>query len=88
KNKVVLPFNISGSDKNLNGSLTLGICNEICIPFTIDFNFSSSTHNNTSLPLSLLKKAQDALPRTAHNAFKIHAAKNGNTLLIKIKNNK
>lgn len=88
KNKVVLPFNISGSDENLSGSLTLGMCNEICIPFTIDFNFSSSTQNNTSLSLSLLKKAQDALPRTADNAFKIHAEKNGNTLLIKIKNNK
>ncbi|WP_407965222.1 protein-disulfide reductase DsbD domain-containing protein [Bartonella sp. C271] len=87
-NKVVLPFNISGSDENLSGSLTLGMCNEICIPFTINFNFSSSTQNNTSLSLSLLKKAQDALPGTAHNALKIHAEKNENTLLIKIKNNK
>ncbi|CBI76041.1 conserved exported protein of unknown function [Bartonella clarridgeiae 73] len=87
KNKVVLPFNVSGSNENLSGSLTLGMCDEICIPFTIDFNFSSSNPDNTSLSPSLLKKAQDILPRTAHNALKIHAEKDGNTLLIKIKNN-
>ncbi|AQX27633.1 MULTISPECIES: protein-disulfide reductase DsbD domain-containing protein [unclassified Bartonella] len=87
KNKVVLPFNVSGSNENLSGSLTLGMCDEICIPFNIDFNFYSSNQNNTFLSPSLLKKAQDALPHTAHNVLKIHAEKNGNTLLIKIKNN-
>ncbi|AGF74251.1 hypothetical protein BAnh1_03690 [Bartonella australis AUST/NH1] len=87
KNHVVLPFNISNSEENLSGSLTLGICNKICIPFTVNFNFSPFTKENKRLPLSLLANARAALPRTMHNEFKISSEKNKDTLLIKIQHN-
>ncbi|AQX19394.1 protein-disulfide reductase DsbD domain-containing protein [Bartonella sp. WD16.2] len=87
KNKVVLPFSVSDSSENLSGSLTLGLCDEICIPFTVDFDFSSSTQKNTYLSPSLLKHAQAALPRIMNNELKISAEKNKNTLFIKIQNN-
>ncbi|GAA5099955.1 protein-disulfide reductase DsbD domain-containing protein [Bartonella acomydis] len=87
KDKVVLPFTLSGLNKNLSGTLTLGLCHKICLPFTINFDFSPSVQNNKLLPLSLLKKAQDALPRTTHYGFKISAEKETNTLFIKIQNN-
>ncbi|WP_208541130.1 MULTISPECIES: protein-disulfide reductase DsbD domain-containing protein [Bartonella] len=87
KNKVVLPFSVSDSSENLSGSLTLGLCDEICIPFTVDFDFSSSTQKNTYLSPSLLKRAQAALPRAMDNEFTISAEKDKNTLFIKIQNN-
>ncbi|WP_273760046.1 protein-disulfide reductase DsbD domain-containing protein [Bartonella sp. ML70XJBT.G] len=87
KDKVVLPFSISGVKKDLSGILTLGLCHKICLPVTINFDFSPSVQKNIPLPLSLLKKAQDALPRTIHHEFKISAEKETNTLLIKIQNN-
>ncbi|MCZ2158494.1 protein-disulfide reductase DsbD family protein [Bartonella sp. 220] len=86
KDKVVLPFIISGSSKNLSGTLTLGLCHKICLPFTVHFDFSPSVQKNKRLPLSLLKKAQDTLPLTTHDAFKIRAEKKENTLFIKIQN--
>ncbi|ENN95175.1 protein-disulfide reductase DsbD domain-containing protein [Bartonella vinsonii] len=86
KDKVVLPFSLSGSSKNLSGTLTLGLCHTICLPFTVPFNFSPSVQKNKRLPLSLLKKAQDTLPRTTHDAFQINAEKKENTLFIKIQN--
>ncbi len=86
KDKVMLPFTISDSNKNLSGSLTLGLCYKICLPFTVNFDFSPSVQKNKHLPLSLLKKAQDALPRTTHHGFKISAEKEKNTLFIKIQN--
>ncbi|WP_375704921.1 protein-disulfide reductase DsbD domain-containing protein, partial [Bartonella sp. AA85SXKL] len=67
KNEVLLPFTISHTSGNLTGSLTLGLCNKICLPFTVNFNFSPSIQKNKRLPLSLLKKAQDALPHTIHH---------------------
>ncbi|OLL54037.1 hypothetical protein KAE70_07155 [Bartonella henselae] len=88
KNEVILPFTISHTSGNLTGSLTLGLCNKICLPFTVNFNFSPSIQKNKWLPLSLLKKAQDALPHTIHHELKINAKKETNTLFIKIKNNK
>ncbi|EJF81525.1 Uncharacterized protein predicted to be involved in C-type cytochrome biogenesis [Candidatus Bartonella washoeensis] len=87
KNKVLLPFTISNAHNNLTGSLTLGLCNEICLPFTVNFNFSSSIEKNKRLPSSLLQKAQDTLPRTTNHALKINAEKNNKTLFIKIQNN-
>ncbi|WP_273756538.1 protein-disulfide reductase DsbD domain-containing protein [Bartonella sp. MM73XJBT] len=87
KNKVVLPFSISGVKKDLNGTLTLGLCHKICLPVTVDFDFSPSVQKNILLPLSLLKQAQNALPLTTHHEFKISAEKKTNTLLIKIQNN-
>ncbi|EJF88228.1 protein-disulfide reductase DsbD domain-containing protein [Bartonella melophagi] len=87
KNKVVLPFSVSDSNENLSGSLTLGLCDEICIPFTVDFDFSSSTQKNTHLSPSLLKHAQAALPHAMDNEFTISAEKDKNTLFIKIQNN-
>ncbi|EJF85771.1 protein-disulfide reductase DsbD domain-containing protein [Candidatus Bartonella washoeensis] len=87
KNKVLLPFTISNAHNNLTGSLTLGLCNEICLPFTVNFNFSSSIEKNKRLPSSLLKKAQDTLPRTTNHALKINAEKNKKNLFIKIQNN-
>ncbi|KEC55371.1 protein-disulfide reductase DsbD domain-containing protein [Bartonella koehlerae] len=88
KNEVLLPFTISHTSSNLTGSLTLGLCNKICFPFTVNFNFSPSIQNNKQLPLSLLKKAQDALPHTTHHELKINARKETNTLFIKIQNKK
>ncbi|ENN93358.1 protein-disulfide reductase DsbD domain-containing protein [Bartonella bovis] len=87
KNKVVLPFSVSGSSENLSGSLTIGLCDKICIPFTVDFDFSPFTQKNTYLPPSLLKHAQAALPRAMDNEFKISAEKDKNTLFIKVQNN-
>ncbi|VEJ45023.1 protein-disulfide reductase DsbD domain-containing protein [Bartonella vinsonii] len=87
KDKVVLPFSLSGSSKNLSGTLTLGLCHKICLPFTVPFDFSPSVQKNKRLPLSLLKKAQDTLPRTTHDALKISAEKKKNILFIKIQNN-
>ncbi|WP_336287942.1 MULTISPECIES: protein-disulfide reductase DsbD domain-containing protein [unclassified Bartonella] len=85
--KVVLPFNISNSSKNLSGSFTLGLCSKICIPFTINFDFSPSAEKNERLPASLLKNAQASLPSTTHHELKISAEKNKNILFIKIQNN-
>ncbi|WP_142415757.1 protein-disulfide reductase DsbD domain-containing protein [Bartonella massiliensis] len=87
KDKVILPFKLSSSSKNLSGTLTLGLCHEICLPLTVNFDFSPSALKNNPLPASLLKNAQDSLPRMMHNALKISAEKNNNTLLIKIQNN-
>ncbi|MBB4076690.1 DsbC/DsbD-like thiol-disulfide interchange protein [Bartonella fuyuanensis] len=87
KDKVILPFNLFGSRKNLRGAFTLGFCNKICIPFTMNFDFSPSAFKNKQLPASFLKNAQDSLPRMMQNALKISAEKNNNTLLIKIQNN-
>ncbi|MBX4336129.1 protein-disulfide reductase DsbD domain-containing protein [Bartonella raoultii] len=87
KDKVILPFSILGSSKNLNGTLTLGLCNKICLPFIINFDFSPSILKNKRLPASLLKNAQASLPRKAHHSFKISAEKESNTLFIKIQNN-
>ncbi|EJF75290.1 hypothetical protein HWV54_05675 [Bartonella alsatica] len=87
KNKVLLPFTISDANSNLTGSLTLGLCNKICLPFTVNFNFSSTIQKNKRLPSSLLKKAQNALPRTTDHTFKISTEKDKNTLFIKIQNN-
>ncbi|GAA5103449.1 protein-disulfide reductase DsbD domain-containing protein [Bartonella jaculi] len=86
KNEVLLPFTISNASNNLTGSLTLGFCNEICLPFTVNFNFSPPIEKNDAIPSSLLKKAQDALPRTNNHALKISAEKDKNTLFIKIQN--
>ncbi|WP_406604443.1 protein-disulfide reductase DsbD domain-containing protein [Bartonella gliris] len=86
KNEVLLPFTIFNASNNLTGSLTLGLCNKICLPFTVNFNFSPSIQKNKCLPSSLLKKAQDALPRTTDHALKISAEKDKNTLFIKIQN--
>ncbi|WP_336278966.1 protein-disulfide reductase DsbD domain-containing protein [Bartonella sp. CB175] len=86
KGEVTLPFTISDSKENLNGSLTLGLCNKICIPFTVNFDFSSSALKNERLPISLLKDARDSLPYTTHPQFKISAEKDSNTLFIKIQN--
>ncbi|WP_409361669.1 protein-disulfide reductase DsbD domain-containing protein [Bartonella heixiaziensis] len=86
KNEVLLPFTIFNASNNLTGSLTLGLCNEICLPFTVNFNFSPPIEKNKAIPLSLLKKAQDALPRTTDHALKINAEKDKNTLFIKIQN--
>ncbi|WP_336294756.1 protein-disulfide reductase DsbD domain-containing protein [Bartonella sp. CB169] len=87
KDKVILPFTVSGSNKNLSGSFTLAFCNKICLPFTINFDFSSLALKNKHLPASLLKKAQTALPNTINHAFKITAEKDTNNLFIKIQNN-
>ncbi|WP_455481054.1 protein-disulfide reductase DsbD domain-containing protein [Bartonella sp. B12(2025)] len=87
KDKVVLPFTISGSNESLSGALTLGLCNKICLPFTVNFDFSSPALKNKRLPASLLKNAQTALPDTTHNEFKITAQKDTNNLFIKIQNN-
>ncbi|WP_019219763.1 protein-disulfide reductase DsbD domain-containing protein [Bartonella florencae] len=87
KDKVVLPFSISALNKNVSGTFTLGLCHKICLPFTVNFDFPPSGQKNTHLPLSLLKKAQDALPRTTHHEFKISAEKEKDTLFIKIQNN-
>ncbi|WP_019223464.1 protein-disulfide reductase DsbD domain-containing protein [Bartonella rattaustraliani] len=87
KNKVILPFRISGSNENLSGSLTLGLCHKICLPLTIDFDFSPSVQKNERLPFSLLKQAKEVLPHPPHHAFKISAEKKINTLFVKIQNN-
>ncbi|WP_175869328.1 protein-disulfide reductase DsbD domain-containing protein [Bartonella gabonensis] len=87
KDKVILPFNLSSSSQNLSGSLTLGLCHKICLPLTVNFDFLPSALNNKPLPISLLKNAQNSLPRIMQNALKISAEKNNNTLLIKIQNN-
>ncbi|QEE11693.1 hypothetical protein MNL13_01350 [Bartonella krasnovii] len=87
KDKVVLSFNLSSSSKNLSGTFTLGLCHKICLPLTVNFDFLSSALQNKSLPISLLKNAQDSLPHMTQNALKISAEKNNNTLLIKIQNN-
>lgn len=87
KDKVVLPFSIFDAKKELSGTLTLGLCHQICLPVTVNFDFSSSIQKNIPLPLSLLKKAQNALPRTTHHEFKISAEKEANILFIKIENN-
>ncbi|GAA4660377.1 protein-disulfide reductase DsbD domain-containing protein [Bartonella pachyuromydis] len=84
KDKVVLPFSVFGSDKNLSGALTLGLCHKICLPLTVNFDFSPSVEKIIPLPLSLLKKAQNALPLTTHHEFKISAEKDANALFIKI----
>ncbi|EJF81997.1 protein-disulfide reductase DsbD domain-containing protein [Bartonella doshiae] len=90
KDDVMLPFSISGLSKSLSGTLTLGLCNEICLPFTVNFDFSPSALQNKRLPISLLENAQAALPDTMHHKFKIsaEAEKDTNTLLIKIQSNK
>ncbi|ABM45577.1 hypothetical protein X471_00599 [Bartonella bacilliformis str. Heidi Mejia] len=89
KNKVVLPFRIFGSHKHLSGSLTIGICNKICMPFTVDFNFSPFFPKNEHLSSSLLlKNAQASLPRIKHNALTISAEKKENALLITIHKNR
>ncbi|WP_455474442.1 protein-disulfide reductase DsbD domain-containing protein [Bartonella sp. B30(2025)] len=85
--KAVLPFSISNSKKNLSGSLTLGLCNQICIPFTVPFDFSPAALKNEYLPISILKDAQNSLPHTTHSEFRIHAEKDINTLFIKIEKN-
>lgn len=87
KDKVILPFNLSSSKKNLSGAFTFGLCYKICLPLTVNFDFSSSSLKNKSLPISLLKNAQDSLPHMTQKALKISAEKNNNTLLIKIQNN-
>ncbi|UNE54885.1 protein-disulfide reductase DsbD domain-containing protein [Bartonella machadoae] len=87
KDKVVLPFTLSGLTNNLSGTLTVGLCYKICLPFTVNFDFSPSIQKKQRLPLSLLKAAQDALPRTTHHEIKISAEKKINTLFIKIQNN-
>ncbi|WP_212111357.1 protein-disulfide reductase DsbD domain-containing protein [Bartonella queenslandensis] len=87
KDKVILPFNLFSSRKNLSGAFTLGLCHKICLPLTVNFDFSPSSLKNKSLPTSLLKDAQDSLPRMTQNALKISAEKNNNTLLIKMQNN-
>lgn len=87
-NKVTLPFTVYNSSENLSGSLTIGICNTICIPFTIDFDFSQSSQKNEQISSSLLTNAQTALPNTMRDEFKISAEKDHNTLFISIQNNK
>lgn len=87
KDKVILPFHLSSSSKNLSGSFTLGLCHKICLPLTVNFDFLPSALKNKPLPISLLKNAQDSLPRMTQNTLKINAEKNNNTLLIKIQNN-
>ncbi|WP_455479700.1 protein-disulfide reductase DsbD domain-containing protein [Bartonella sp. B23] len=87
KNRVVLPFSLSGSSKNLSGTLTLGLCHKLCLPFTVNFDFSSSVQKKKQLPLSLLKEAQASLPDTTHHEFKISAEKDTNNIFIKIQNN-
>ncbi|WP_019220559.1 protein-disulfide reductase DsbD domain-containing protein [Bartonella senegalensis] len=88
ENEVLLPFTLANTSDNLTGSFTLGLCNKICLPFTVNFRFSPSIQKNKQLPSSLLKKAQDALPHTTHDELKISAKKEANTLFIKIQNNK
>ncbi|WP_332065910.1 protein-disulfide reductase DsbD domain-containing protein [Bartonella sp. CB189] len=88
KNKVVLPFTLFDSRKNLSGSLTIGLCNKICIPFSVNFDFSPPALQNKHLPISLLKNAQASLPHTTNYEFQISAKKDANMLFIKIKNNK
>ncbi|WP_455475766.1 protein-disulfide reductase DsbD domain-containing protein [Bartonella sp. B17] len=87
KGKVIFPFTVSDSGKDLSGSFTFGICNEICIPFTVHFNFSPSSSKNKHLPMYLLKDAQASLPRTTHDEFQISVQQDTNALLIKIGNN-
>ncbi|WP_455466503.1 protein-disulfide reductase DsbD domain-containing protein [Bartonella sp. B39] len=86
EDKVVLPFSLSGSSKNLSGTLTLGLCNKICLPFTVNFDFSSLALKNKRLPAFLLKNAQASLPDTTNHEFKISAEKDTNSLFIKIQN--
>ncbi|UTO27758.1 protein-disulfide reductase DsbD domain-containing protein [Bartonella harrusi] len=87
KDKVVLPFTLSGLSNNLSGTLTVGLCYKICLPLTVNFDFSPSLQKNKRLPLSLLKEAQDALPRPTQHEMKISAEKKINTLFIKIQKN-
>ncbi|WP_208440377.1 protein-disulfide reductase DsbD domain-containing protein [Bartonella raoultii] len=87
QDKVVLPFTLTGSKKDLSGTLTLGLCHKICLPVMVNFEFSSSVQTNRPLPLSLLQKAQNSLPHTTHHEFKISAEKETNTLFIKIQTN-
>nr|WP_053944502.1 protein-disulfide reductase DsbD domain-containing protein [Bartonella ancashensis] len=85
---VTLPFSVLGSDDNLSGSLTIGICNKLCIPLTINFNFSSFYGENIYIPSSLLKNAQSTLPRhIQHNKEIINAKRDRNSLLITIRKN-
>ncbi|WP_273758120.1 protein-disulfide reductase DsbD domain-containing protein [Bartonella sp. AU55XJBT] len=86
KDEVILPFNVSSSSQNLSGTFTLGLCHKICLPLTVNFDFSPSSLKNKPLPIFLLKNAQESLPRTTQNALKISAETNNNTLLIKIQN--
>ncbi|MCZ2328479.1 protein-disulfide reductase DsbD domain-containing protein [Bartonella sp. F02] len=87
KNRIVLPFTVSESSENLSGSFVIGICDKICIPFTINFDFSPSSPQNNYLSTSLLTHALATLPRKAQNEFKISAEKDNNTLFIKVPNN-
>ncbi|MET3589360.1 DsbC/DsbD-like thiol-disulfide interchange protein [Bartonella silvatica] len=86
KDKVVLPFRLSSSDKNLSGTFTLGLCYKICLPIAVHFDFSPPIQKNEHLPLSLLTTAHETLPRTTHHEFKISAKKEENTLFITVPN--
>ncbi|EJF90541.1 protein-disulfide reductase DsbD domain-containing protein [Bartonella tamiae] len=88
KGHVFLPFMIE-TDQDFDtiyGSVTVGICEDICLPFTIDFDFTSQNNDNDIIGNDTLLMAQNALPNQVGEAVKIEAIKKHKTLDLIISN--
>lgn len=84
KNNVIFPFVISGdtSPTRLDGSLTIGICEKICIPLNVDFVFDENDGKEPSLSRAYLDIAKGKLPQNAGEDIFIKAEKKDNRLFI------
>lgn len=75
KNNVLLPFKIFNRKANqpLSGSLTIGVCKDICIPVNIVFNFSNIAKKSSMMIDTLIAMGQDALPQNDDKKLSISA---------------
>ncbi|MHC5306651.1 protein-disulfide reductase DsbD domain-containing protein [Bartonella sp. LJL80] len=87
KNNVLLPFTLDKTQgqSKLSGSLTLGICEKICIPFNVNFSFSDGNNSLDWEPASLLTLAKSNLPHKAGDDLVLSAIRNGKALEVIIK---
>ena len=74
KEHVLLPFSITAlhpeSSPQISGSVLIGICNVLCIPETIPFQFTTDETPDL-LTRGRIRAALSALPKPAHDKFRI-----------------
>lgn len=83
KNSVILPFSVEKTENGTepSGHLMIGLCNEICVPLDIPFDFSN-IRDNENIPGFLLTQAISTLPQKLPSDSSIKASNDEEYLTV------
>lgn len=87
KGDVFLPVKINSTKQNINGTINIGFCKDMCIPFSFDFLFKREELNITNFTeQAIIENAFANLPKQATNELQNFKIKNKNLILTFVKN--